>query len=115
MEDSELTPKEIDAEESSSEINEKIKNQDKDKAFSEFLQTAANQNAEKEEIKVKSQEEIDSRKSLFKRFLNEGFDGISKNPNYKMLGLLIILLINLSLFFVIGNIGKTFLKNAGIM
>ncbi len=41
-------------------------------------------------------------KSLFKRFLNNGFDGISTNPNYKMLALLIILLINLSLFFVIG-------------
>jgi len=32
-----------------------------------------------------------------------------------MLALLIILLINLSLFFVIGNMGKEFLRNAGIM
>jgi len=54
-------------------------------------------------------------KSLFKRFLNNGFDGISTNPNYKMLALLIVLLINLSLFFVIGNMGKAFLRNAGIM
>ena len=53
--------------------------------------------------------------SLFQRFLDKGFDGISTNPNHKMLALLIILLINLSLFFVIGNIGKSFLRNAGIM
>ena len=54
-------------------------------------------------------------RNLLKRFFNNGFDGISTNPNYKMLALLIILLINLSLFFVIGNIGKEFLRNAGIM
>ena len=53
--------------------------------------------------------------SLFQRILNNGFDGISSNPNHKMLALLLILLINLSLFFVIGNIGKAFLRNAGIM
>ena len=53
--------------------------------------------------------------TLFKRILNDGFDGISSNPNYKMLALLKILLSNLSLFFVIGNIGKAFLRNAGIM
>ena len=53
--------------------------------------------------------------SIFQRFLNNGFDAISTNPNHKMLALLIILLINLSLFFVIGNIGKAFLRNAGIL
>jgi len=61
------------------------------------------------------QQKIKIDKSLFKRFLNNGFDGISTNPNYKMLALLIVLLINLSLFFVIGNMGKAFLRNAGIM
>ena len=69
-----------------------------------------------EKIKIDSeQQKLKIDKSLFKRFLNNGFDGISTNPNYKMLALLIILLINLSLFFVIGNMGKAFLRNAGIM
>ena len=53
--------------------------------------------------------------SIFKRVLENGFDGITTNPNYKLLALLIILLINLSLFFLIGNLGKTFLKNSGIL
>ena len=53
--------------------------------------------------------------SLIKRFLNSGFDGITTNPNYKLLALLVILLINLSLFILIGNLGKTFLRNAGIL
>ena len=53
--------------------------------------------------------------SVFKRVLENGFDGITTNPNYKLLALLIILLINLSLFFLVGNIGKTFLKNSGIL
>ena len=53
--------------------------------------------------------------SVFKRVLENGFDGITTNPNYKLLALLIILLINLSLFFLVGNLGKTFLKNSGIL
>ena len=53
--------------------------------------------------------------SIFKRVLENGFDGITTNPNYKLLALLIILLINLSLFFLVGNLGKTFLKNSGIL
>ncbi len=53
--------------------------------------------------------------SLFKRIIENGFDGITTNPNYKLLALLIILLINLSLFFLVGNLGKTFLKNTGIL
>ena len=53
--------------------------------------------------------------SVFKRVLENGFDGITTNPNYKLLALLIILLINLSLFFLIGNLGKTFLKNSGVL
>ena len=53
--------------------------------------------------------------SVFKRVLENGFDGITTNPNYKLLALLIILLINLSLFFVVGNIGKNFLRNSGIL
>jgi len=53
--------------------------------------------------------------SVFKRVLENGFDGITTNPNYKLLALLIILLINLSLFFLVGNLGKSFLKNSGIL
>ena len=103
--------------ESSFEIEKESKKGENVKAFTEFLEKASNQesnkgksnsdpNAKKQEIKSNS---------LFKRILNDGFDGISSNPNYKMLALLIILLVNLSLFFVIGNVGKAFLRNAGIM
>ena len=53
--------------------------------------------------------------NLFRRVIENGFDGITTNPNYKLLALLIILLINLSLFFVVGNIGKNFLRNSGIL
>jgi len=57
----------------------------------------------------------DKKDTIFKRIVENGFDGITTNPNYKLLALLIILLINLSLFFVIGNIGKNFLRNSGIL
>ncbi len=117
MEDSKLIPEDNNSIESSSEIEKEIKNEENVKAFTEFLEKASNH--ENNEGKTNSnqrtkKQEIESN-SLFKRFLNDGFDGISTNPNYKMLALLIILLINLSLFFVIGNLGKAFLKNAGIM
>ena len=122
MEDSKLNPEENNSIESSpnlnkdnKDLNEGIKKEENVKAFSEFLEKASSQDSS-EEVKLDSEQQkpkID--KSLFKRFLNNGFDGISTNPNYKMLALLIILLINLSLFFVIGNMGKTFLRNAGIM
>ena len=64
---------------------------------------------------VKNAESTSKNDSIFKRVLENGFDGITTNPNYKLLALLIILLINLSLFFLVGNIGKTFLKNSGIL
>ena len=64
---------------------------------------------------VKVTESTSKNDSVFKRVLENGFDGITTNPNYKLLALLIILLINLSLFFLVGNIGKTFLKNSGIL
>ena len=64
---------------------------------------------------VKIAESTSKNDSVFKRVLENGFDGITTNPNYKLLALLIILLINLSLFFLVGNIGKTFLKNSGIL
>ena len=116
MEESKQIPEENSIE-SSSEIKKESKKEENVKAFTEFLEEASNQNI----TEVKSNSDLKEKKpefkynSFFKRILNDGFDGISSNPNYKMLALLIILLINLSLFFVIGNVGKAFLRNAGIM
>ena len=117
MEDSKLNPVEDNSNESS--IDNNLENDKKEasvKAFSEFLEKASNQNSSEEKQNFALQGlNPDKSNSLFRRFLNNGFDGISTNPNYKMLALLMILFINLSLFFVIGNVGKAFLKNAGIM
>ena len=53
---------------------------------------------------------------LIRKYYGTGLiDGITTNPNQKMLALLIILLINLSVFLAIANIGKAYLKNAGIL
>ena len=122
MEDSKLNPEENNSIESASNLNDENrdlkegnKKEENVKAFTEFLEKASNQDSSEEKVKLDSEQKLKIDKSLFKRFLNNGFDGISTNPNYKMLALLIILLINLSLFFVIGNMGKAFLRNAGIM
>ena len=117
MEESKLIPDENNSIESSSEIDKKSKKDENVIAFTEFLEKSSNQEIKKEKVNPELKEKKLEIKndSLFKRILNDGFDGISSNPNYKMLALLLILLINLSLFFVIGNIGKAFLKNAGIM
>ncbi len=76
-------------------------------------ENASDQIINNEELKIA--ESTSKNDSIFKRVLENGFDGITTNPNYKLLALLIILLINLSLFFLVGNIGKTFLKNSGIL
>ena len=76
-------------------------------------ENASDQIINNEEVKIA--ESTSKNDSVFKRVLENGFDGITTNPNYKLLALLIILLINLSLFFLVGNIGKTFLKNSGIL
>ena len=123
MEDSKLNPEEnnsiesaLNLNEEKKDLNEGNKKEENVKAFSEFLEKAGNNDSSGEKSSFNSeQQNLKIDKSLFKRFLNDGFDGISTNPNYKMLALLIILLVNLSLFFVIGNIGKEFLRNAGIM
>ena len=78
-----------------------------------LAENASEQNINNAE--VKNGESTSKKDSVFKRVLENGFDGITTNPNYKLLALLIILLINLSLFFLVGNIGKTFLKNSGIL
>ena len=79
---------------------------------------SSEENASEQIINTKDIENVESNSkndSIFKRVLENGFDGITTNPNYKLLALLIILLINLSLFFLVGNLGKTFLKNSGIL
>ena len=102
--------------EENKDVNEENKKEENIKAFTEFLETASNQDSSEEKVKLDSdKQKITTDDSLFMRILNNGFDGISTNPNHKMLALLIILLINLSVFIVIGNIGKAFLRNAGIL
>ena len=123
MEDSKLNSEENNSIESSpkpkednSVLNEGNKKEENVKAFTEFLEKASNQDSSKEKINLDStQQKLNKAKSLFEGVLNKGFDGISTNPNHKMLALLIILLINLSAFLLIGNIGKAFLRNAGIL
>ena len=91
-----------------SEINPDI--QEQDESLSE---NASEQVINNEQVKIA--QSTSKKDSVFKRVLENGFDGITTNPNYKLLALLIILLINLSLFFLVGNLGKTFLKNSGIL
>ena len=117
MEDSKQIPDDKNSIESSSDINKESKKEENVKSFTEFLENASNQESNEEEVNsnLSAQNVKSKNNSLFKRILNDGFDGITSNPNYKMLALLIILLVNLSLFFVIGNMGKAFLRKAGIM
>ena len=116
MEESKQIPEENSIE-SSSEIKKESNKEENVKAFTEFLEEASNQDIKegKGNSDLKEKKPETKNNSIFKRILNDGFDGITSNPNYKMLALLIILLINLSLFFIIGNVGKAFLRNAGIM
>ena len=118
MEESKQVPEENNSIESSSEIKKENNKEENVKAFTEFLEKASNQESNEEKVNsdlIKGEYLESKNNSLFKRILKDGFDGISSNPNYKMLALLIILFINLSLFFIIGNIGKAFLRKAGIM
>ena len=117
MEESKLNSEDDSSIQSSSEIGNKSEKEENIRAFTEFLEKASKEKNNEESVSpdLKEKKIEFNNDSFFKRVLNDGFDGISSNPNYKMLGLLIILLINLSLFFVIGNIGKTFLRNAGIL
>ena len=113
MEKSELIPEDKNSNETSSEIN----NDEEPNSSVEFLEKSNFQEIVKtsgnsDNLNSKA---ISKNNSLFNRVLENGFDGITTNPNYKLLALLIILLINLSLFFVIGNIGKTFLRDSGIL
>ena len=116
MEESKLTNEEDNSKESSPKIDKDIKNEQNVQAFSEFLEKASDQDDLQKKSNLNSQElKLTPIKSLFERIRNQGIDGTSTNPNHKMLALLIILLINLSVFLVIGNIGKAYLRNSGIL
>ena len=117
LEESKLTPEDNNSIEASSERKKESNKDEEVEESTEFLEKATTQDVDEGKVIFESREDKSEIKnnSLLKRIINEGFDGITSNPNYKLLALLIILLINLSLFFVIGNIGKAFLKNAGIM
>ena len=116
MKESKLTNEEDNSKESSPKNEKEIKNEQNVQAFSEFLEKASDQDNLQQKSNLNSQEiKLLPIKSLFERIRNQGIDGITSNPNQKMLALLIILLINLSVFLVIGNIGKAYLRNAGIM
>ena len=91
-----------------SEINPEV--QENVESLAENANEQINNREELKDVESNSKND-----SVFKRILENGFDGITTNPNYKLLALLIILLINLSLFFLVGNLGKTFLKNSGIL
>ena len=116
MEEPELIPEEIKKGDSSSENSNDPINQEKkiDKSYKNLEENKISNLNESTEIKPEyKSDKKDS--SLFNRFLKEGFDGITTNPNYKLLALLIILLINLSLFLLVGNLGKSFLQNSGLL
>ena len=108
MEESELSPEKKQQEEELSSNN--LTPNTSGEETSQFLDDSV-----KSQTSNKSKNITDEKNTLFRRVLENGFDGITTNPNYKLLALLIILLINLSLFFVVGNIGKNFLRNSGIL
>ena len=108
MEESDLIPEEKKQKEglSSNNLTPKITEEEISQVLDDSIKSQSNN-------KIKNLS--DKKDSLFRRIIENGFDGITTNPNYKLLALLIILLINLSLFFVVGNIGKDFLRNSGIL
>ena len=109
----EFTPEENKSDESADKTDNKMQQKidtsqdNSEKANSKDQITTQNKTLANEKIKAED--------SLFKRVLENGFDGVTTNPNYKLLALLIILLVNLSLFFFIGNLGKSFLSNSGLL
>jgi len=108
LEESELIPEKKQSDEylSSNKLNPKSTDEETSQVLDDSV---------KSQVDNKSKIISDKKDTLFRRVIENGFDGITTNPNYKLLALLIILLINLSLFFVVGNIGKNFLRNSGIL
>ena len=108
MEESDLIPEKKQKEEelSSNNLTPNISDEETSQVLDDSVKSQTNN---------KSKNITDKKDTLFRRVVENGFDGITTNPNYKLLALLIILLINLSLFFIVGNIGKDFLRNSGIL
>tara|TARA_B100000900_G_scaffold382622_1_gene369936 strand:+ start:59 stop:388 length:330 start_codon:yes stop_codon:yes gene_type:complete len=108
LEESDLIPEKKQPEEdlSSNNPGPEISNDEKSRVLDDSIKSQTNN---------KSKNISNKKDTLFRRIIENGFDGVTTNPNYKLLALLIILLINLSLFFVVGNIGKNFLRNSGIL
>ena len=116
LENSDLIPEEIEKSNSLSENGDDMINQNKDDSSNGTSSEPENSiNKNTSEGNVLNDKSNKQDLSLFNRFLKEGFDGITTNPNYKLLALLIILLINLSLFLFVGNLGKSFLQNSGLL
>ncbi len=116
MEESDLIPEDINKTEVLSEKNEELVDQSDLKDSSESFSNTNNLHKEQGSQEINSDNQSNAKEeSIFRRFLNDGFDGITTNPNYKLLALLIILLINLSLFLLVGNLGKSFLQNSGLL
>ena len=116
MEESELIPEGTKENESLSENNENSLKQDKlTDLTEESLLDEVKPNISNLQDNNFENQSNKKKESIFNRFLKEGFDGITSNPNYKLLALLIILLINLSLFLLVGNLGKSFLQNSGLL
>ena len=108
MEESDLIPekKQPDDDLSVKNLSPKISEEETSEVLDDSVESQTNNKSKNISV---------NKDTLFRRVIENGFDGITTNPNYKLLALLIILLINLSLFFVVGNIGKNFLRNSGIL
>ena len=116
LENPDLIPEEKEKSDSLSENGDDLVKQNKDKSpndTSSQPKILINKNSSDGNVLNNKSNKKDL--SIFNRFLKEGFDGITTNPNYKLLALLIILLINLSLFLFVGNLGKSFLQNSGLL
>ena len=81
MEESKQIPEEKNSTESSSELKKESNKEENVKAFTEFLENASNQEIvdEKGKTNLEGDKPVTNDNSLFKRVLNDGFDGISSN------------------------------------
>ena len=89
MEDSNQKPEDSNSIESSSTNKQDNNKEQNVNEFTESLENPNNQGVTGEKVNIDLKDEkLETKKdSLFKRILNDGFDGISSNPNYKMLAL----------------------------
>ena len=76
MEESELIPEDKNSIESSSDIEKQTKKEENVKAFTEFLETTIKEesNEAKKNSVLNGKKAKNENNSLFKKFLNDGFD-----------------------------------------